>query len=142
MWKRIHSNRDPKDTLQRELRREFGRYFGAAGTGLKALVSKKPKWTFAFMAVLLALSAVLSFTRPRPPAGRGQQAARAVEVSDGFRQLMHTTARLRKTIELKGLIDSLAKKPRLTGADSVRLNRALDSLAALQKILIHPRYEH
>jgi hypothetical protein len=36
MWKRIHSNRDPRDTLYSEIRKEFGTYFTIAGNAASA----------------------------------------------------------------------------------------------------------
>ena len=143
MWKRIHSNRNPQDTLYSELQKEFGSYFSAAGHRLRTIVSRKPKYAFSLMVILLTGSLVLSFTifrqrdiRRLPPA------VKASPVSEGFSELMNTTAKLRETIRLKAAIDRLSAKKQLTSADSARLSQTLDSLALVQQSLNRQRHEH
>lgn len=143
MWKRIHSNRDPQDTLQSEIRKEFGPYFDKAVQRFRKLVSKKPKWAFACMAALLFGSVILSFTRAlQPYPATRKSPTEATQVSEGFNQLMGKSLTLRRMIRLKGFIDSLSAKTHLTGTDSARLGQALDSLAGLQKSLFHQKHEH
>ncbi|QJD95944.1 hypothetical protein HH214_08680 [Mucilaginibacter robiniae] len=143
MWKRIHSNRDPRDTLQSEIRKEFRPYFDRAVQRFKKMVSRKPKWTFAFMAALLFGSVILSFTHAlQPYPATRKSTTEATQVSEGFNQLMGKTLKLRHMITLKGFIDSLSAKTHLTATDSAGLSQALDSLAVLQKSLFDQRHEH
>jgi hypothetical protein len=143
MWKRIHSNRDPRDTLITELRKEFKPYVNSLEQLIRAFVSRKPKWVLWSMVFLLTASAILSFTvfRAHDPQ-RDKPNGRSQQVSSGFNEILLTTQKLRITIALKQVIDSLSAKKNLTMADSTKLNGALDSLATLQKSLNLQQHEH
>ena len=134
MWPKIHSNRDPRDTVFAELRKEFGTYFKIAGQRLKELLEGHPKMTFYGMIALLLISMTLSFTffrnREKPRAVRVKSFA---PVADGFGQLMQATGKIRETIMLKQQIDSLSAVKVLTAQDSIRLIAALDRLQRLSK---------
>jgi len=134
MWPKIHSNRDPRDTLFAELRKEFGNYFKLAGEWLKGLLEGHPKKAFYGMIALLLISLALSFTlfrnREKPIAVHVKQLA---PVADGFGQLIQATGKIRETILLKQQIDSLSAVKVLTGQDSTRLIDALDRLQRLSK---------
>lgn len=62
MWKRIHSNRDPRDTLYSEIHKEFDSYFAIAGNAARRLANAYPRFIMGAMIFLMALSFVLSFT--------------------------------------------------------------------------------
>ncbi|SDF69736.1 hypothetical protein SAMN05216464_1258 [Mucilaginibacter pineti] len=151
MFRKLHSNRDPRDTLFRELKKEFSVYFGKAESGITASLRRYPKQAYGAMVVLMLVSLVLSFTifRHREPAVSVTPAITSVQpgkptemlspVSSGFGQILRTTFTLRQTLELKQQIDTLLTKRSLTAADSTRLATALDRLQHLQQsITIKP----
>lgn len=133
MWKRIHSNRDPRDTLYSELKKEFGTYFQLAGKNGSRLLEMYPRVAFVGMIVLLLASAALSFTLFRHP---GKPAHVAVSpmvrpVSDGLSRIMDAADGIKETFVLKKLVDSLTAKTALNGRDSMALDSALDRLKVI-----------
>lgn len=151
MFRKLHSNRDPRDTLFREIKKEFSVYFGKAESGVMGLLRQYPKQAYGVMLVLMVISLVLSFTvfRDREPAVVIEPGSSAVRkhspspgvlspVSGGFEQILQTTATLKQTLELKQRIDTLLAKGRLTRSDSVELVTSLDQLQHLQQS-IHPK---
>ncbi|WEA01722.1 hypothetical protein [Mucilaginibacter sp. SJ] len=132
MLKRIHSNRDPKDTLFSELRKEFSSAFQKLSDKSTALLNRRPKLTFGLMCFLLLGSFVLSITVFRAPAEKKAPATVPVSPLDnGFGQIMDLTGKLQTTIRYKRLVDSLSVKQKLSSGDSTALNGALDSLKKL-----------
>ena len=136
MWKKIHSNRDPRDTLYSELRKEFGSYFDKGGMLTKKVTARYPRVFFYGMVLTLFVSAVLSFTLFRQKEKKPSKiAAQPVNtLQEGFNQLLETTGRIRATLYLKHQVDSLSAKKNLTQADSIALDTALTRLDKL-----HPR---
>ena len=134
MWPKIHSNRDPRDTLLKEVRKEFGTYFTLAGQWGGGILRSHPKIAFYGMVSLLLLSMVLSFTvfreREKVAVVLPQQVSPVV---DGFGQILKTSGNIRETITLKSVVDSLTGVKTLTAADSARLLVALDRLQQLSK---------
>jgi hypothetical protein len=130
MWKKIHSNRDPRDTVFSELRKEFSVYFGAAGAFGKSFLNRYPKFFFGTMVSLMAASFILSFTLFRHPnvVAVKIQLAKVNPVQDGFSEIMQATGKIRTTLRLKHLVDSISTKKQLSGADSVVLDSALSQL--------------
>jgi len=129
MFRKIHSNRDPRDTVYTELKKEFKPYVSKAGEGLKAATSRYPKFIFWMMVINIVLSAVLSFTvfRHKEPGKQLKKPPDAVSpVSTGFGQIMQATAALREMTLLKKQIDSLSGKKQLNTKDSLVLENALD----------------
>src|SRR5882757_6236406 len=120
MWRRIHSNRDPRDTLFSELRKEFGASFTRISSAGKAALGLYPRLFFGVMLLLLLASAVLSFTLFRHPAGSVAkiQVHRENPVAVGFGQILLTAAKIRETLQLKHLVDSISAKKQLSPADS------------------------
>ncbi|NHA05491.1 hypothetical protein G7092_16900 [Mucilaginibacter sp. HC2] len=136
MWKKIHSNRDPRDTLYSEIRKEFGAYFNIAGDAAKRLAGAYPRFFFGCMVLLMALSFVLSFTVFRHPERAKAIAVEKVSpLEDGFSKIMQATGSIRETIQLKKLVDSLTAKKQLTGQDSTLLDSALDHLSKIHQTL-------
>jgi hypothetical protein len=130
MWKKIHSNRDPRDTLFSELRKEFSIYFVAVGAIGKSFLSRYPKFFFGMMVSLMTASLVLSFTLFRHPkvVAAAVQPAKVNPVQDGFSEIMQATAKIRTTLRLKHLVDSISTKKQLSAADSIALDSALSQL--------------
>ncbi len=140
MFRKLHSNRDPRDTLLKEIRKEFSVYFGKAESGIKSILQQYPKHVYGAMLVLMLLSLVLSFTVfrnldpvPKPSiAGKDRPLS---PVSGGFDQILQTTSGLKQTLELKQQIDTLLSKGILTKADSIQLAVSLEKLQHLQQSL-------
>ena len=135
MFRKLHSNRDPRDTLLSEINKEFRPYIHKAGKGLTGIVNSHPRFLFTMMVINIVLSAVLSFTvfrqhAPPPKVVKPQ----ANPVSTGFDQIIRTGEKLKRTITLKRQIDSLTAKKRLSAADSLALEKALDTIQHLNQI--------
>jgi len=86
------------------------------------------------MVINIVLSVALSFTvfrqhAPPPKVVKPQ----ANPVSTGFDQIMRTGEKLKRTIGLKRQIDSLTAKKRLSAADSLALEKALDTIQKLNQ---------
>jgi hypothetical protein len=132
MWPKIHSNRDPRDTLLTELRKEFGAYYQLAGNWSIGLLRSHSKLSFYAMIALLLISLVLSFTVFRNREKVALVTTRPITtISDGFGQILKTTGKIREIVVLKQQVDSLSAKKNLSAADSSRLIAALDRLQQL-----------
>ena len=133
MFKKIHSNRDPRDTVFSELKKEFRPYIDGAGKRLKRAAERYPVFLFWLMVINISLSIVLVstvFRRKEEPAKK--HAVELSPVSDGFDQLLAAGHRLKTVIALKKQVDSLVHKKQPNAADSAQLLRDLDSLQHLQ----------
>ncbi|WP_214070040.1 hypothetical protein [Mucilaginibacter sp. dw_454] len=143
MFRKIHSNRDPKATLYSELKREFSPYFESAGAKTQLALQKNPKPFFWGMLALLLLSAVLSFTIFRKPAtpqrkvGVVKPVSRKKVLDDGFERILATGAALKRTLQIKSEVTGLLAKGKLNHADSLALEGALDSLGQIQHQINH-----
>ena len=134
MFRKLHSNRDPRDTLLSEINKEFRPYIHKAGKGLTGLVNSHPRFLFTMMVINIVLSVALSFTvfrqhAPPPKVVKPQ----ANPVSTGFDQIMRTGEKLKRSIALKRQIDSLTAKKQLSAADSLALEKALDTIQKLNR---------
>lgn len=146
MFKKLHSNRDPKDTLYSEIKKEFGLYFDKLELILASYIRRNPKPVFQIMLVLIVVSFILSFTVFRnnghskiipdttAPALEAKEQAKGL-ASKGFDQILQTGAAIKETIALKREIETIVAKQDLSAEDSVRLERALDRLEQLNKSL-------
>jgi len=137
MFKKIHSDRDPKDTVMSEIRKEFRPYFTKAGQGLKGAAQRYPKFLFWMMVMNISLSAILCFTvfrhRDIPP--KAVPVKMTSPVSGGFDRIMQAGPALRQTIRLKKRVDSITRKKTLSAADSAALFKDLDSLQHIHRTL-------
>ena len=92
------------------------------------------RFLFTMMVINIVLSAVLSFTVFRhhePPQKVVKPQANPVRT--GFDQIMRTGEKLKRTIGLKRQIDSLTAKKQLSAADSLALEKALDTIQKLNR---------
>ena len=130
MWKKIHSNRDPRDTIYSELQKEFSTYFGKANGMCKSVLGRHPKFFFGGMVSVMLVSVVLSFTLFRHPETAHPRAGfqKVNPVQDGFSQILQATDKIRETLRLKHLVDSISTKKQLSGTDSTLLDSALNRL--------------
>jgi len=130
MFKKIRSDRDPRDTVISEIGKEFRPYFDKAGQGLKGAAKRYPKFLFWMMVINISLSAILCFTvfRHKELPGKKTPIRLSAPVANGFDKIIQAGAALRLTIALKKQVDSLTKKKELTSTDSATLLKDLDSL--------------
>jgi hypothetical protein len=136
MWRKIHSNRDPRDTLYSEIRKEFSSYFRIIGDTGQKLLAAYPRLFFGLMVVSMLASFALSLTvlRNREPDRKAPE-KKIHTVQDGFSQIMQATGNIRETLRLKALVDSLATKKVLAAGDSMLLDSALDRLSEIHQTL-------
>ena len=136
MWKRIHSNRDPRDTLYSEIKKEFRPYFEKAGEGGRNVLARHPRFFFGGMVLALLVSMILAFTLSRHPEPVRRPVAKqqVSSVQDGFSQILQTANRIRETLRLKRLVDSITAKKQLSAADSTTLDSALNQLQRIKTI--------
>ncbi|UOE47822.1 hypothetical protein MTO98_25770 [Mucilaginibacter sp. SMC90] len=134
MWKRIHSNRDPRDTLFSEIKKEFSGYFKWLGEAFRKRAERRPKVSFGIMVAAMFLSMILSFTLFRAREKPGFPAISKVfePAADGFSKIIETSVDIRQTLALKHLVDSLASKKQLSRKDSLKLDSALDRLRVIR----------
>jgi hypothetical protein len=149
MFKRIHSNRKPEDTLWKALHQEFSGYFVKAGLRFGILFGNYPRVIFGAMVGLLLFSGALSFTVFRHPV-KSSAARPAMQdqqpnslksphpLDAGFTRILEAGSALKQTLELKERVESTLAKGRLTHTDSVTLENALDSLRQLQSQIRQP----
>ena len=139
MFRKIHSNRDPRDTLYSELKKEFSVYADKGNQYSKQLAAKYPCFLFGLMTALLLASAVLAvwlhpkMVPPEKVTARPQSEA----LNSGFDHILAAGAALRTTIHLRRQVDSITAKKVLTKADSITLVRDLDSLQHIRLTLPH-----
>jgi hypothetical protein len=144
MFKKIHSNRDPRDTVFSELKKEYAAYFGKVAIRTRAFTERHPKRLFGAMVFCIAVSAALSFTvfrKPLPllnPASRQagyktQPKKETGPVSDGFGEILQLSSVLKETIALKKEVDSISAKKTLDNADSTILLKDLDRLRQINR---------
>ncbi len=140
MFRKIHSNRDPQDTILSQLKTEFAPYFEKSSVALTQKLQKRPRFILAVMITAIVLSAGLSFTvfRNKEPAETGKGAKHAKEksvnvISDAFNQIGATANAIQQTIQLKKQIDSLSAKKTLSKQDSDNLENELDQLRHLNQ---------
>ena len=137
MFRKIHSDRDPRDTVMSEIKKEFRPYFSKAGQGLRGTAERYPKFLFWMMVINITLSAILCFTvfRHREAPKKAQPVKVAAPVTNGFDRIMQAGAALQQTIRLKKRVDSITQKEILTKADSAGLLKDLDSLAHIHRTI-------
>lgn len=134
MLRKIHSNRDNRDTLYSEVRKEFSVYFTSLSAFFKRCLGTYPRLFFGLMIALLMTSLVLSFTVFRHPEKVVAEKKKAVNpVGEGFDRILRASEQLRQTIALKRLVDSISSKKTLTAKDSTALDSALDRLREISK---------
>ena len=135
MFRKIHSNRNPEDTLLTEIRREFHHYFEKASKRITQKLEKRPQLSLSIMVVIMILSAGLCFTvfRNKEPAEKIKNISKVNAVHDGFSQILSVSSAIKQGLALKQQIDSLTHKKALTKIDSEVLINDLDQLHQLNK---------
>lgn len=146
MFKKIHSNRDPKDTLLSEIKKEFGPYFKKVEDQFVSIIKRNPKVIFLVMLVVIFTSIILSFTVFRNTGGTKEIPNESIQLphskaqvhdlaTGGFDQILRAGGALKETIKLKQEIEVVIAKKDLTAEDSVFLEKALIRLEQLNKSL-------
>jgi hypothetical protein len=137
MFRKIHSNRHPKDTILSQLKAEFYPYVEKTSGFITQQLKRNPKLIFTAMVLLLVFSAWLSFTLFRNPERAEKKKTISKDkmdvIGDGFGQIRTTAAAIGQTIRLKQQIDSLSSKKTLSKRDSNILENDLDQLRRLNQ---------
>lgn len=133
MFKKIHSDRDPKDTLFTEIRKEFAVYIDSISTRIVYFLKKNPDLTYTMMLLFLGASMILSFTIFRNKDPKPEESAHVIvsPITNGFSRILETGAALKESIKLKAQIELLIAKDTLSKADSLFLGEAIDRLHQL-----------
>src|ERR1700755_753226 len=109
MFKKIHSNRDPRDTLYSELKKKFSVYVDKGNGAFKSLICGYPRFFFGLMIALLAASLVLAIAlHPKmvPPDKISQlPKVQPAPVTTGFDNIMAAGSALKQTIRLRRQVD-------------------------------------
>ena len=141
MFRKLHSNRDPRDTLYSELKKEFSVYVDKGNSVFKSLVCGYPRFVFGLMIALLGASLILAVVLHHKMLPKDGPAvapkARATPVNEGFDNIIAAGIALKQTIRLRRQVDSITAKKSLTNADSLSLLRDLDSLQHIRITLPH-----
>lgn len=135
MFRKICSNRDSRDTLYSELRKEFSGYFRKADDWFNNLCLAYPKAVYAGMVLLIIVSIGLSLTlfRPKPVVPVLLKAERKVAqpLPGGFGEVLGKAAAIQKSLAIKATVESLIAKDSLNRADSLVLEKSIDWLHQL-----------
>lgn len=146
MFKKIHSNRDPRDTLYSELKKEFSVYAEKGNGVLKRLIFGSPRFVFGFMIVLLAASLILAVALHHqilPKDGKAKPTkAGTGPVTEGFDNIIAAAVALKKTIRLRRQVDSITARKTLSKTDSLTLLRDLDILQHIRINSHNDSHEH
>jgi hypothetical protein len=102
MFKKIHSNRDPRDTLYSELKKEFSVYVDKGTVVFKSLVCGYPRFVFGLMIALLIASLILAVALhhkmlPEKKVARISKNG-TPPVNEGFDNIMAAGMALKQTI--------------------------------------------
>ena len=146
MFKKIHSNRNPNDTVFTELKKEFSPYFYLFGKKANNILTRYPKSIFGIMVGLILASFILSLTIfnvdgniDHPPkkglvnSTDSTPSKLNISADDGLNSIIETTGNLKETIKLKQQINSIIAKKKLTKQDSLELQEALNQLQELNR---------
>lgn len=132
MFRKIHSNRDPRDTVFTEMRKEFSSHIQKFNTWFCGICLKFPKLIYTAMVVLIMASFVLSillFRKEKPKSQTVNVSLKtAAPVPDGFGQIMQKGYALKEAVSLKAQVEALIAKDSLSSKDSVSLGKAIDRL--------------
>lgn len=151
MFKKIPSNRDPKDTIYSELKKEFLPYFNSFGAKTNNILTNYPKQIFGVMLGLILISFILSFTifnvDGKNETPRKEELKKAIMTSskliapadDGLNSIIETTGKIKETIRLKQKINVIIAKEQLTKEDSTVLEQALSQLHQINTQINPPK---
>nr|WP_068890427.1 hypothetical protein [Pedobacter panaciterrae] len=133
MFRKIHSNRDPQDTILKALRKEFGAYIDYLKNRVIHVLRTYPKMAFFLMVLLMSASILLTLTVCKPVKKVNEiSVGHAVKpAQDGIGQIMSKAAAINESLHLKQEITALIAKDSLSASDSIRLEVAIDRLHQL-----------
>ena len=141
MFRRIRSNRDPRDTLYSELKKEFSVYVDKGTVVFKSMVCGYPRFVFGLMIALLIASLILAVALHHKILPEKKVATTSKTgtppVNESFDNIMAAGMALKQTIRLRRQVDSITAGKDLTKADSLTLLRDLDSLQHIRINLPH-----
>lgn len=134
MFRKIHSNRKPGDTLWSSLAEEFSVYLNQFKIRFQSILKAYPKQAFALMVLLIVgsfLFTVIPWKTGSPKAAANHSGIGARPVQNSLSQILSHADALRESIRLKEEITAVLAKDSLNGADSIHLEKAIDRLHQL-----------
>lgn len=143
MFKKISSNVDPDATVAKEIRKEFEPYFKMAADTRNRLVNTYPKQIFIGMVALIFISAIVCFLIFTPshrqkanmPDFFKGTANVTDQVTGGVGQIIDLGTQISDLNTLRKQVEQVLKKPKLTYADTVFLEKAISQLEQSNKTL-------
>lgn len=135
MFRKIHSNRNPQDTLFTELRKTFAVYFNRVDLWFRNICLSYPRHVYSAMVVMLIFSIILSFTvfpgkpavEQKPPPLKTISA----ELPGGFGQITQKALALQESMQIQQQIESLIARDSLSAQDSISLEKMVGRLQQL-----------
>ncbi len=128
MFRKIHSKRDPRDTLLVALQREFAGQFEKFNARFLRFTGCYPRLIFGVMVLLLSLSVVCSllFARHEPRVPDVIDTPAVQSSLGGLGQMMQKAEAIRESLRISKEVNALLAQDSLSRADSLRLARAID----------------
>jgi len=143
MFRKMHSNRDPRDTLFKEIKKEFAPHFEKSGKWLRSFSSLHPKFIFTAMVIAMLSSLIIALMLPRlrredrPSVALQRQKMTPMKITQplnsGLDQILDLAAEIKERMMLEKIADSLILKKSLTKQDSITLETALDRIQEIKK---------
>jgi len=141
MFRKIRSNSAPDRKVSVELYHEFRPYLILLRRRMVRLLKAYPRQLFGLMVTMVAFSALLSFgffpfmnkkeSTSVTLHGKKRSQNPSYSVGDGLSKISTTSAKLRKTLEIRKQVDSVLSRGTLCKADSVFLESKLEELRKL-----------
>jgi len=141
MFKRISSNVDPDATVATEIRKEFGKYFDQAANSRNRFFRSYPKQIFIGMVALIVISGIVCFLIFTPSQRQKEKmpdffkgtANVGNEVTDGVGQIIDLSTKISDLNTLRKQVEAVLAKPKLSHADTVFLEKAIQQLEQSNK---------
>jgi len=133
MFRKIHSNRDPRDTVFVALRQEFAACFNFLQSKSLLLLRSYPRIAFIGMLLFMCASLLLTLTvyKPEQKGSRVSVVDALKPAQDGIGQVMNQAEAIREHLRLKQEITMLIAKDSLSTSDSADLELAIERLHQL-----------
>jgi preprotein translocase subunit YajC len=141
MFKKISSKVDPDATVASEIRKEFENYFDQAANSRNSFFSSYPKQIFIGMVALIVISGIVCFLILTPSQRQKEKMPDFFkgttnvgnEVTDGVGQIIDLGTKISDLNTLRKQVEAVLAKPKLSHADTVFLEKAIQQLEQSNK---------
>ncbi|CDT00908.1 conserved hypothetical protein [Sphingobacterium sp. PM2-P1-29] len=134
MFRKITSNRNPKNTIWSEIHNEFSRYTNKLGNFLQFILGRYPNAIFCFMIAVIVISLAWVFFARKEPVKKQNLNVADNPISNSMGQIFGSISDLKEIIELQAIMDVLSKKEKLEVQDSLILVEIKERLFHLENI--------